>query len=54
MAFGGEAIDNLGVIREFPAASMVTGLAANALGWRREMTDEHAGLQAAFGIWSSS
>ena len=35
MAFGGEAIDNLGVIRSFPAASMLTGMLANALGWRR-------------------
>ena len=35
MAFGGETIDNLGVIRPFPAASMLTGLLANALGWRR-------------------
>ena len=35
MAFGGETIDNYGVIRPFPAASMLTGLLANALGWRR-------------------
>ena len=35
MAFGGETIDNLGIIRPFPAASMITGLFANALGWRR-------------------
>ena len=35
MAFGGETIDNLGVIRWFPSASMLTGLLANALGWRR-------------------
>ena len=27
MAFGGETIDNLGVIRRFPSASMLTGLA---------------------------
>ena len=30
MAFGGETIDNLGVIRRFPSASMLTGLLANA------------------------
>jgi CRISPR-associated Cas5-like protein len=36
MAFGGETIDNYGVIRDFPALSMVTGLFANALGYRRE------------------
>jgi CRISPR system Cascade subunit CasD len=35
IAFGGEAIDNFGVIRDFPALSMVTGLFANALGWDR-------------------
>ncbi len=39
MAFGGETIDNLGVIRDFPAQSMLTGLIANALGWRREESE---------------
>ena len=46
MAFGGETIDNLGVIRDFPAQSMLTGLIANALGWRREDSAEHDRLQA--------
>ena len=46
MAFGGETIDNLGVIRDFPAQSMLTGLIANALGWRREDAAEHDRLQA--------
>lgn len=45
MAFGGETIDNLGIIRDFPALSMVTGLLANALGWRREDTAQHDRLQ---------
>lgn len=45
MAFGGEAIDNFGVIRDFPALSMITGLLANALGWRREDTARHDRLQ---------
>ena len=45
MAFGGETIDNLGVIRPFPAASMMTGLFANALGWRRVDQARHQGLQ---------
>ncbi|MBK5969331.1 MULTISPECIES: type I-E CRISPR-associated protein Cas5/CasD [Thiorhodovibrio] len=45
MAFGGEAIDNFGVIRDFPALSMVVGLLANALGWRREETARHDRLQ---------
>ena len=45
MAFGGETIDNYGVIRSFPAASMLTGLLANALGWRRVEEDRHQRLQ---------
>ena len=45
MAFGGEAIDNLGVIRRFPSASMLTGLFANALGWRRIERHKHQDLQ---------
>ena len=44
-SFGGEAIDNRGVIRKFPAQSMVTGLFANALGWTRWMRTEHQRLQ---------
>lgn len=46
VAFGGETIDNLGVIRDFPAQSMLTGLIANALGWRREDASAHDRLQA--------
>jgi CRISPR system Cascade subunit CasD len=46
MAFGGETIDNYGVIRDFPALSMVTGLFANALGYRREESELHDRLQA--------
>ena len=45
MAFGGETIDNLGVIRWFPAASMLTGLFGNALGWRRTERERHQRLQ---------
>ncbi|MDE2992718.1 MAG: type I-E CRISPR-associated protein Cas5/CasD, partial [Chloroflexota bacterium] len=45
MAFGGETIDNYGVIRDFPAASMLTGLLANALGWRRIERELHQRLQ---------
>ncbi len=45
MAFGGETIDNYGVIRPFPAASMLTGLFANALGWRRVDRARHQDLQ---------
>ena len=45
MSFGGETIDNLGVIRPFPAVSMLTGLFANALGWRRVERQRHQDLQ---------
>jgi CRISPR system Cascade subunit CasD len=45
IAFGGETIDNLGVIRDFPALSMVTGLLANALGWDRGDDTNHNRLQ---------
>lgn len=45
IAFGGEAIDNLGVIRDFPARSMLTGLLANALGWDRGEAQRHNRLQ---------
>ena len=45
IAFGGETIDNFGVIRDFPALSMVTGLIANALGWDRGEDALHNQLQ---------
>lgn len=35
MSFGAEAVDARGVVSDFPGASMLTGLLANALGWRR-------------------
>lgn len=45
IAFGGETIDNQGVIRDFPALSMLTGLVANALGWDRAQDVPHNRLQ---------
>ncbi|QPC45449.1 type I-E CRISPR-associated protein Cas5/CasD [Kaustia mangrovi] len=45
MAFGGVTVDNYGTIRDFPAASMLTGLIANALGLRREDRQAHQRLQ---------
>ena len=45
MAFGGETVDNIGVIRWFPSASMLTGLVANALGWDRTEGARHQRLQ---------
>jgi CRISPR system Cascade subunit CasD len=45
IAFGGEAIDNYGVIRPFPAKSMITGLLANALGIERQEGNKLQALQ---------
>ena len=45
MSFGGETIDNYGVIRPFPAMSMLTGMLANAMGWRRVERIRHQELQ---------
>jgi CRISPR system Cascade subunit CasD len=45
LAFGGVAIDQVGVTRDFPAASMLTGLLANALGWTRGAWERHQRLQ---------
>lgn len=46
MAFGGTMIDANGPTRDLPLVSMVTGLVANALGWRRGDRDAHQKLQA--------
>lgn len=45
MAFGGVAIDQVGPIRDFPAASMLTGLIGNALGWHWSDGNRHQTLQ---------
>lgn len=45
MSFGGDTVDAYGVVRDFPAKSMVAGLLANALGWERFEADAHARLQ---------
>ena len=45
MSFGGDLVDAFGVVRDFPAKSMVEGLFANALGWERFDTAAHAALQ---------
>jgi CRISPR system Cascade subunit CasD len=45
LAFGGEAVDAYGVISDFPGASMLTGLLANALGWQRSDRERLARLQ---------
>ena len=46
LSFGREAVDARGPVGDFPAASALTGLFANALGWRREERDRHSRLQA--------
>ncbi|HRW15311.1 MAG: type I-E CRISPR-associated protein Cas5/CasD [Rhodobacteraceae bacterium] len=45
VAFGGVAIDHVGPTRDFPSASALTGIFANALGWRREDRAAHQALQ---------
>lgn len=45
VAFGGVTVDQVGVTRDFPAASMLTGLIANALGWERTDKAAHQALQ---------
>lgn len=45
MSFGGITIDHVGPTRDFPSASALTGLFANALGWRREEGARHQALQ---------
>ncbi|MFN3432653.1 MAG: CRISPR-associated protein Cas5, partial [Candidatus Sericytochromatia bacterium] len=46
MSFGGDLVDAYGVVRDFPAKSMVAGLFGNALGWERYEAPRHAALQA--------
>lgn len=45
LAFGGVAIDHVGPTRDFPAASMLTGLFGNALGWHWRDRAAHQDLQ---------
>jgi len=45
LAFGGVRIDHIGVTRDFPSLSMMTGLLANALGYVRTEWEKHQNLQ---------
>lgn len=45
-AFGAEMVDARGPVRDWPGASLLTGLLANALGWTRGARAAHARLQA--------
>lgn len=45
VSYGTETIDNLGATSRFPQASMLTGLLANAMGWRWDQKNRHQDLQ---------
>lgn len=45
MAFGDVMVDAIGRTARYPAASMLTGLLANALGWDQGAFDRHERLQ---------
>lgn len=45
IAFGGAIVDNHGVIREFPALSMIAGLLGNALGFEHGDSSQLQALQ---------
>lgn len=45
MAFGAVAIDQVGPVRPYPAASMLAGLIGNALGWDWSWRTDHQALQ---------
>jgi len=45
MSFGGVLIDHIGETRDFPTQSAITGLFANAMGWRRTDYQLHQRLQ---------
>ncbi len=44
-AYGAEAVDARGVVRDWPGASLLTGLLANALGLTRAQREAHQALQ---------
>ena len=46
VSFGGETIDQIGVVRDHPARSMLAGLVGNALGYDRSEADRLDALQA--------
>ena len=45
MSFGGVAIDQVRPVRDFPAASMLTGMIGNALGWCWSDSAAHQSIQ---------
>lgn len=53
MAFGAEAVDQVGPTWDFPGTSQLTGLIGNALGWRWQDRAAHAALQARL-VWAAA
>lgn len=53
MAFGGEAVDQVGPTRAYPGTSLLAGLLANALGWRWGDFEAHAALQDRL-VWAAA
>ena len=45
MSFGSVTVDQLGPTRDFPAASSLTGLFGNAMGWQWQDREMHQALQ---------
>ena len=45
MSFGGVSVDQVGPVRDFPTASMLTGLIGNALGWHWSDSTAHQTIQ---------
>jgi CRISPR-associated protein Cas7/Cse4/CasC subtype I-E len=45
LSFGVEMVDARGPVGDFPAASLLTGMLGNALGWRRSDSDRLGALQ---------
>jgi len=45
ISFGGAIIDHMGITRDFPAVSMLTGLLGNVLGFWRTEREKHQSLQ---------
>lgn len=53
MAFGGEAVDQVGPTRTYPGTSLLAGLLANALGWRWGDFEAHRTLQDRL-VWAAA
>ena len=54
MALGDITIDQVGPTRDFPSASMLTGLLANALGWHWSERQRPSSPAGPPGFWRTS